>query len=150
MRRVSKRAADWFHPSLPGYGKYLGLARLGATAPGIDDSREFHVVRICPNTRVLSYGSSVVLALHGNLIAARDDYGKVSISLAGYPTPTTSDRLRAVLKPYDLTISKMGGRYFLWRGGLPMPLPDDGWVTVVLPDNHPDRTQLKQPELIAA
>ena len=145
MRNVSTKAATVFH-------QYIGGTLRGAVKVP-PHSCYFNAYSVCPNTKVLipsEAGVPTYLELHGNLIARRDWHGKVEINLAGYPTPTTSDRLRAVVRKFGLTISKMGGRYYLWRGGLPFPLPDDGWVTVMLPDDHPDRRQLTQPELIPA
>ena len=102
MRNVSTKAATVFH-------QYIGGTLRGAVKVP-PHSCYFNAYSVCPNTKVLipsEAGVPTYLELHGNLIARRDWHGKVEINLAGYPTPTTSDRLRAVVRKFGLTISKM-------------------------------------------
>ena len=49
------------------------------------------------NTQVSVQGAGVGLSLHGNDIAGKHGDGDVSITLAGWNTATTRDRLNAVL-----------------------------------------------------
>lgn len=50
------------------------------------------------NTTVEVTSDSIVMELHGNPIARRNRHSRgVDISLAGYPTNTTRERLRGVL-----------------------------------------------------
>ena len=49
------------------------------------------------NTQVIFDGESVKLYLHGNLIAQEDSSG-LRVTLAGWPTPTTKERLNGLLQ----------------------------------------------------
>jgi len=50
-----------------------------------------------PCTRSNTYTDGVKVFLHNNLIAFKRDNG-ISISLAGWPTPTTRERINGLLK----------------------------------------------------
>jgi len=53
------------------------------------------------------WGGAPYVALHGHIIAYRDRDGVVMLTLAGYPTRTTRDRLNAILEAYG-----SGNRFF--------------------------------------
>lgn len=54
------------------------------------------------------------LKLHGNTIATRDSRGGVTATLAGWPTPTTRERLNGLctLLDIDRRFSQKGGKQF--------------------------------------
>lgn len=64
------------------------------------------------NTEVHADCTGVYLKLWGNLIAKRVS-GRVSISLAGYNTSTTKERLRGVLSKFNKTLVTKQGKVFI-------------------------------------
>ena len=84
------------------------------------------------NTRVLvKDGGTVTLLLHGNPIARREG-GQLSISLAGWDTLTTRERLGGLLRVLGLDarlVRVSGVTYLVTRSeSAEMPLYD--WVTL--------------------
>ena len=57
------------------------------------------------NTQVLQQSSRTMMLLHGNLIAMRDRYTDgtdyVLVKLAGWPTPTTRERVNGIFNHYN-------------------------------------------------
>ena len=64
------------------------------------------------NTEVHADATGVYLKLWGNLIAKRVGE-RVSISLAGYNTQTTKERLRGVLNRFNKTLVTKQGKVFI-------------------------------------
>ena len=64
------------------------------------------------NTEVHADATGVYLKLFGNLIAKRVGE-RVSISLAGYNTNTTKERLRGVLSKFNKTLVTKQGKVFI-------------------------------------
>ena len=64
------------------------------------------------NTEVHADCTGVYLKLWGNLIAKRVGE-RVSISLAGYNTSTTKERLRGVLSKFNKTLVTKQGKVFI-------------------------------------
>lgn len=58
------------------------------------------------NTRVQTDERGARLYLHENLIAEHNDKGQIYFTLAGWPTPTTRERLNAI---YGLRITQKAG-----------------------------------------
>jgi len=50
------------------------------------------------NTRTQPFNSNTALYLHDNLIAVKDKAGDLRLSLAGYNTTTTKERLNGILE----------------------------------------------------
>lgn len=50
------------------------------------------------NTRTQPFNNNTALYLHDNLIAVKDKAGDISLSLAGYNTTTTKERLNGILE----------------------------------------------------
>ena len=74
-----------------------------------------------PCTRSNTYTDGTKVFLHNNLIAFKRDNG-LSISLAGWPTPTTRERINGLLKFFyaddDLRIyQKYGDQYISTKRG---------------------------------
>lgn len=69
------------------------------------------------NTEVAPTDRSIALYLHGNRIARGDmETGKITLTLAGWPTVTTRERLNGLLSritPY-LSIYQSGGEQYLY------------------------------------
>jgi len=72
------------------------------------------------------------LRLHGNEIARFDESDALEISLAGWDTATTRDRLRGVGVFVGFQVYREGGVTWLvdGRGGR-VELPESGWVPVL-------------------
>ena len=64
------------------------------------------------NTEVHADCTGVYLKLFGNLIAKRVGE-RVSISLAGYNTSTTKERLRGILSHFNKTLVTKQGKVFI-------------------------------------
>lgn len=85
--------------------------------------------RRCGNTVVSTDGEYVYMHLHGNMIAKRHSAsGKVRVTLAGWGTPTTRERVNGVLSRID------GAGYFHQQDFCQMyngkEVDDDAWITV--------------------
>lgn len=81
------------------------------------------------NTVVAHEEHLVKMYLHGNLIATRDkETGKIVVTLAGWPTPTTKERLNGILDFLNISRihQKKGIQYF---GNT--ELDHNEWLTVV-------------------
>lgn len=71
---------------------------------------------------------TVTVSLHGNQIAKLYKSGMLNISLAGWDTPTTRSRLRAILSEQGHSLSHVGG-VTVFNGRTRVPLT--GWFSVV-------------------
>lgn len=83
------------------------------------------------NTQVLVMGDTVTLGLHGNAIARREG-GKLSISLAGWDTLTTRERLNGLLDVLglDSRLVRVKGETVLVTGSDTAEMPLYDWVTL--------------------
>ncbi len=102
--------------------EYHPLVRL------LSNKKEFETVTIGNNTTAEKQwiggvrtpkNLQIIIRLHGHPVAklhSRDyDDGKISVSLAGYPTATTRDRINQFLPPGISLFQKDHEQYFFYR-----------------------------------
>ena len=73
------------------------------------------------NTSVLTYKSGTQLILHKNIIAESKRTGEVAISLSGWNTVTTRERLNGILKAYNrqyAIVQRNHEPYLYWTVGM--------------------------------
>lgn len=82
------------------------------------------------NTAVVLHGDMTYLVLHGNVIAKKKagfaSVHDVSFTLAGWPTPTTRERLKGLL----IDVVQRKGEQYYTRGIIELPIDDDTWYSV--------------------
>ena len=96
------------------------------------------------NTQVSVQGAGVGLSLHGNDIAGKHGDGDVSITLAGWNTVTTRDRLNAILyKTSELHLSVVQRDFVpyiaCYHDNIPFIkclMPFHGWLSVKSIESH--------------
>lgn len=94
--------------------------------------------RVLGNTAVLvnttHHGTEWTVTLHGNLIAKSESNGRIAVTLAGWPTPTTRSRINALLRAFAPGYARVyqwrGGQYFDHAGYRPREIDANEWVTV--------------------
>lgn len=83
------------------------------------------------NTEVRVLDGSTQLLLHGNIIAARfKGSGKVMMTLAGWGTPTTRERVNGLLQylGHPTRVYQDKHEQFVWHEGKAHPISaDDDW-----------------------
>ena len=85
------------------------------------------------------WGGAPYVALHGHIVAYQDRDGVVMLSLAGYPTRTTRDRLNAILEAYGSPNRFWQHRWTQYYGavGSPrvewLPVENRDWVPLAGP-----------------
>lgn len=81
--------------------------------------------------RTMTDGQSVFL--HGNQIAKRDERGAVWVTLAGWPTVTTRERLNAICRtlgsPWGF-VQRKHEQFLTNSAGELIPIDDSEWVEV--------------------
>jgi len=85
------------------------------------------------NTEVRVDGD-VYMLLHGNVIAkwAPDEIGgdDLSVTLAGWPTPTTRERLNGILGSEGCAVFQRDGEQFFEIDGNTFKIGDSDWVSI--------------------
>ena len=81
-----------------------------------------------------TYTDGEKVFLHSNLIAKKIHPAKLEISLAGYPTLTTRERLNSILNVFgfDHYIQQKEGKQYIVNGNNPYPsmhiIPEDKFI----------------------
>ena len=84
------------------------------------------------NTKVThDYNEGITeMYLFGKLIARRSESGRVTFTMAGYPTDTTRERLSGVLDRKGFSVKQVSGEQFLWNGHGQVKLEPEMWYEV--------------------
>ena len=102
------------------------------------------------NTMVVVAEDTVIMLLHGNVIAKRavDNTKQFEVTLAGWPTPTTKERLNGLLTSYGVSAGFYQRKHVQYYGSTDhsaaIEVDSTAWVHV---NTHPVSVDL--PELDA-
>lgn len=71
--------------------------------------------RVAANTEIVrTTDHSIGVSLHGTVVVAFEDTGKIALNSGGYRTATTKARINSALRETHFRVAQKAGRWIVW------------------------------------